>query len=128
MMSRSVNSPSSSSRGQRGHVGLGQLGPQLGQAGLVAHHVGSEPELLEQPDRGRIALGMDPGPVERVLALEDLEEAGGLGERGRADPLDLHQLLAVGEGPVLLAEVDDPPRGQLVETRRRAAAARRSPC
>ena len=44
-----------------------------------------------------IAFRVDPGPVERVLAAADLEEAGGLGERRRADPLDLDQLL---RGPV----------------------------
>ena len=102
MMSRSVNSPISSSRDQRRDVGLGQLRSQLGQADLVPHHVGREPELLQQLDGGRIALGVDPRAVQRVLALDELEEARGLGERRRTDPFDFHQLLAAGNGPCSL--------------------------
>ncbi len=78
---------------------------------------GAKPELLEELDRDRVALGVDPGAVERVLAVGDLEEARRLREGRRPDPLDLRQLVAAGERAVLLAIIDDPPGGQLVEAR-----------
>ena len=117
MMSRSVNSPTSSSRDSSPRSACGQLFVELGQPVLVAHNVGSKPELLEQLDRDRVALGMNPGSVERMLAVGDLEKSRRLRERRRTDPLDLRQLVAAGERAVLLAVVDDPPGGQLVEAR-----------
>jgi hypothetical protein len=90
---------------------------QGGELVAAGDHVGGEPERLEHPDRDRIALGVDPGPVERVLARGDLEEPGRLGEGDRPDPLDLHQLLAVVVGTVLRPVVDHPTRRELVQAR-----------
>ena len=50
-MSRRVNSPTSSSRGQRGEVDLAELGVKLGQLVLVLDDLGAEAELLEELDR-----------------------------------------------------------------------------
>src|SRR5262249_26936741 len=53
-----------------------------------------------------VALGVNPGLVERVLAVADLEEAGGLRVAGVADARHLQQLGAAAERPVLLAVLD----------------------
>ena len=66
-MSRRVGSPTSSSLGQGREVGLVELGVQLGELLLVADDLGGEPELLQElASATGVALGVDPGPVERV--------------------------------------------------------------
>ena len=52
-----------------------------------------------------------------MLAVADLEKAGRLRECRRADSLDLRQLSRLVERAVLLAVIDDPPGGQLIEAR-----------
>ena len=72
---------------------------QLGQAYLVSHDLRCEPELLHQFHSGRVTLGVDPRAIQRILAVEELEEARGLRERRRADFLDLRQLHRAWYGP-----------------------------
>ena len=55
----------------------------------------------------RVALRVDGGGIERVLAAADAEEAGGLLEGFFAEARDFLQLLARGEGAVFVAEGDD---------------------
>ena len=92
-----------------GHLFRGQrleLGPQLLDLVLLAQGVGTEAEVAEQLPGGLVAFGMDPGQIERIVAALDLEEAGRLGEAPVADAGHLHQLLAILEGAVALAERD----------------------
>ena len=115
MMSRSVNSPASSSRESSPGSTPASLPRRSARRVLVSHHIGCKPELFEKPCHESVALGVDPGAVEGLFALMDLEEAGGLSISRRADALDLLQLLAAVEGAVLLAVFDDPAGGELVE-------------
>ena len=98
-------------------ISLGQLFVQFWLAGLVAHDLGSEIELGEEPDRCRVALGMDPGSIERIFAFGDLEKTGRLRVSRRTDSLDARKLVAVGKRTVLLAIFDDPPGCKLIEAR-----------
>ena len=77
--------------GQLGNIGLGQLGLQFRQARLVEYDLGSVTDLLEEPGCGFVAFGVDPGAVERMRGFGNLQEARGLREGGRADPLNLRE-------------------------------------
>ena len=61
-------------------------------SGLVA-------QAFEELGGGLVAFRVDPGAVERVALIADLQEAGGLGEGDRADAFDLADLVAAVKGP-----------------------------
>ena len=90
---------------------------QLGELLTLLDDPGRELELLEELGGGRVALGVDPGPVEGVLPFADLEESGGLRVGRRANPFDLHQLRPAGVRPLLGPTLDNPPRRELVQAR-----------
>src|SRR5262249_2462066 len=62
-----------------------------------------------------VAFGVNPGTVERVVAVQNLEEAGGLDIAGGADAGHLEELRAALEGAVLLAVIDQLAGHQLVQ-------------
>jgi hypothetical protein len=97
------------------HACLGQLGAQLGQLLSISQDLGSLTKHLEQAGCRLVALGMDPGSVERVIALGDLQESGGLGKRRWPDAFHLGEQLSAGKRSLLLAILDDSPGSQLVE-------------
>ena len=66
--------------------------------------------------------------VERVVAVDDAQEAGRLLERAIADARHLQELLASPERPVLVAERDDVLRDRRRSARRCARAAAPTPC
>ena len=74
-------------------------------------------EPLQKDRGGLVAFRVNPGAVERIGAVKQLQEAGRLRESGRADAFHLHQLLATGEGSLVLAVFDDPPGRELIQTR-----------
>jgi hypothetical protein len=102
--------------GQPELFGFGKASAELLGTTLVAHHLGLETKPFEKFSRSRVTFGVDPGPVERVGAIGNLEKARSLREGRWADSLDLHQLVTSREGTVLLAVVDDAPGRQLIET------------
>ena len=63
----------------------------------------------------RVGLGVDGGRIERVVAVHDAQEPGGLLERTLADARHLQELPAVPERAVLVAERDDVLRERFVE-------------
>ena len=70
-----------------GDVGLGELGAEVGRAvPCRGRRSGAKPSRSSRLRGGFIAFGVDPGAVERVFAVDDLEEAGGLGEGDRDRP------------------------------------------
>ncbi len=58
---------------------------------------------------------MNPGTVQRLLAIGNLEKARRLGVGRRTDSLDLQEGFAAGERTMLLAIFDDAAGGQLVQ-------------
>jgi hypothetical protein len=103
--------------GQFRKISLCQLFAQLGLAGLFSHHLRGEIKFCQKPDCGRIALWMDPGSIQRILAFENLEKSCRLRVRGRPNSLDGRKLVAIGKRTMLLAILDNPPGGELIEAR-----------
>ena len=103
---------------QLGRSGLPRAGDAAREARCLSRTTsGVLPNLSSSEGRDGVALGVNPGAVERMLTLGDLEESGRLGVGRRPDSLDLHQLLTSREGPFVLAVIDDPPGRQLIEAR-----------
>ena len=50
-------------------------------------------ELFQQLLGGFVVLGVNPGGIERLIAADDLQEAGRLHERRVAEAAHFHQLL-----------------------------------
>ena len=117
MMSRRVNSPTSSSLASSGTLASASSALQFRQARLVEHNLGGVADLFEEPGCGFVAFGVNPGAVERMRGFGNLQEARGLRESGRADPLNLREEVPGTEVPLLLAEINDPPSRQLVQAR-----------
>ena len=91
--------------------------------GLERAQHGGLANQLADPDPGArhdalddgVGLGVDGGRIERVVAVHDPQEPGGLFERTRADARDLQELPAVPERAMLVAERDDVLRERFVE-------------
>src|SRR5262249_15579908 len=63
-----------------------------------------------------VAFGVNPGAIERVVAVANLEESGRLDEALLADTVDLQQLPAIAERAVRLAMFDKIAGDKLIET------------
>src|SRR5262249_28360479 len=94
-----------------------ELLAQLGDALAVVEDLGPAPQLRKELVGSAVALGMNPGSVERIVATSNLEEAGGLREARLADAVHLHQLRPLAEGTVRLAVLDQVMRDQLIHPR-----------
>ena len=95
--------------GKRGRLGdRTYLGCQL----LLA-----ETKLLKNAARRIVALGVNPRRVERIDAAGYLQESRCLHERRFANPWHFLDLFAGLEWPFLLAVLEEPPRGELIESR-----------
>ena len=70
----------------------------------------------------RIALRMNPGAVQRIVAAADFQESGRLDESRFAEAGHLAKLLPIAKRAALAAELVHPPGGQLVQARTRIAA------
>lgn len=102
---------------QGGNIGFGEFLVQLIPSVSGNDDVGAELKLLEKLGSSLVAFRVDPGPVERVGAFADLQEAGRLREGGRSDPFNQRDLRPFGERPVLFPVVGDALGGELVQTR-----------
>ena len=116
-MSLSVSRPTSSSLARASQSSWPTFSAKAAACSLLARSPGAKPKRAEHAAGYFVTFRMDPGGVERILALGDLEEAGRLHEGGVAEAGHALELFAAAEGAVLAAMLVHPPRRELVHAR-----------
>ena len=92
-MSFSVSEADFQLLGQRFQVDLAAFSARAGELLLVGQIGRLQAQLLQDPRGHLVAFRMDPGGVQRVVAVGNLQEAGGLHEGRLADAGHLLELL-----------------------------------